>query len=261
MSHAAEEMILLSNVIKAPFTKTDHHNKKVIEIKHCFLPQKEAPTLEDTREHERMIEQAKQEARLIQQEAEQYYHSVKQQILQEQEQWQIEKQQLAKMAQQEGYEAGFLQGKEEAFRQYEQLIHEAKRIVETANEQFYAQMEATDETILLIGLKVAERILGEKLADSEHFLSLVKRAIREAREQSEVKIYVHPCYYEWLVQQKEELKAMFNEPVDLFLYPDEQLQETSCIIETPFGRIDASVDTQLQQIKEQLLERLGEATK
>jgi len=256
-------MILLSNVIKAPFAKTDHHNKKMIEIKQYFLQQPAVSPLEQNEQEEAqmLIDEAKRQAQLIQQEAEHYYHSVKQQILQEQEQWQIERQQLVRAAQQEGYDAGFIQGKEEALRQYEQLIHEAKRIIETANEQFYEQMDAANETILLIGLKVAERIVGEKLTENhEYLLSLVKQAIKEAREQSEVKIYVHPRYYDWLAQQKEELKAMFSEPVDLFLYPDEQLQETGCIIETPFGRIDASVDTQLQQIKEQLLERLEEAT-
>jgi len=255
-------MILLSNVIKAPFTKTDHQNKKMIEIKHYFLKQPDASPLdqEEQEDAQMLIEQAKQEAQLIQQEAEQYYHSVKQQILQEQEQWQIEKQQLAAMAQQEGYEAGFVQGKEEALRQYQGLLHDARRIVETANEQFYEQIEAASETILLIGLKVAERILGEKRTEShEHFLSLVTRAMKEVREQAEVKIYVHPRYYEWLVQQKDELRAIFNQSTDLFIYPDEQLSENGCVIETPFGRIDASVDTQLQQIKQQLLERLEEA--
>lgn len=253
-------MILLSNVIKAPFTKTDPNNKKMIEVKNYFLKQTDAPVPNDERENvQKMIEQAKREAQLIQKEAEQYYHSVKQQILQEQEHWQMEKQQLIAAAQQEGYEAGFAQGKEEALHRYQELINEAKRIVETANGQFYEQIEAANETILLIGLKVAERILGEKLAENgEHFLSLVKRAMKEVREQSEVKIYVHPLYYEMLVQQKDELKAVFNQPTDIFIYPDEQLQENGCMIETPFGRIDASVDTQLQQIKQQLLERLEE---
>jgi flagellar assembly protein FliH len=255
-------MISLSSVIKAPFTKTDHHNKRLIEIKSYFLKQHDLSTAVDMDEHanaQMMIEQAKREAQFIKQEAEEYYQSVKQQLLQEQEHWHTEKQQLASIAQQEGYEAGFTQGKEEALNRYHELINEAQRIVETANEQFYEQIEAAKETIFLIGLKVAERIIGEKLAENnEYFLSLVKRAIKEVREQSEVKIYVHPFYYETLVQQKDELKAVFNQEVDLFIYPDEQLEEKGCMIETPFGRIDASVDTQLQQIKEKLLERIGE---
>ncbi|MBB5323675.1 flagellar assembly protein FliH [Anoxybacillus tepidamans] len=252
----------MSNVIKAPFTKTDHSNKKIIEVKNYFLKQTDFLVPNDIDEQtnaQMMIEQAKREAELIKQEAEQYYHSLKQHISQEQEHWKIEKQQLIATVQQEGYEVGFAQGKEEALHRYDELINEAKRIVETANRQFYEQIEEASETILLIGLKVAERILGEKLMEnSEHFLSLVKRAIKEVREQSEVKVYVHPFYYEMLVQQKDELRAVFNQPTDIFIYPDEQLTENGCVIETPFGRIDASVDTQLQQIKQQLLERLEE---
>ncbi|MBA2873993.1 flagellar assembly protein FliH [Anoxybacillus caldiproteolyticus] len=252
----------MSNVIKAPFTKTDHSRKKLIEIKNYFLKQHDLSATVDMSEHtyaQMTIEQAEREAQFIKQEAEHYYESVKQQLFQERENWNIEKQQLIDMAKEEGYKSGFAQGKEEALNHYRELIHEAQRVVEAANEQFYKQVEAADETILLIGLKVAERIIGEKFAENDvHFLSLVKRAIKEVRDQSEVKIYVHPLYYEMVVQQKDELRSIFNQEVDMFIYPDEQLEENGCMIETPFGRIDASVDTQLQKIKEKLLERLGE---
>ncbi|WP_027408684.1 flagellar assembly protein FliH [Anoxybacteroides tepidamans] len=255
-------MILLSKVIKASFTKTDHGSKKIIEVKNCFQKQAEVSfhvEMDEGASAQNIVEQAEREAKLIKQEAEKYYHSLKQQILQERENWQLEKQQLMLAAQQEGYEAGYTQGKEEGLQSYHECIEEARRVIQAANEQFYEQIESAKETIFLIGLKVAERILGEKISENnEHFLSLVQRAMKEVREQSEVKLYVHPFYYEMVVQQKDELKAVFNQPADIFIYPDEQLAKDGCVIETPFGRIDASVDTQLQQIKEKLLERLKE---
>jgi flagellar assembly protein FliH len=243
-------MILLSNVIKAPFTKTNHSQKKIIELKHYFWQQADAQNSANALEQvdpQALLEQAMREAERLKQEAEQYCHSLKQRILQEQESWQAEKQQL------------IATGKEEALAHYQEFIHEAKHLVETAHRQFYEQIESSQETILHIGLKVAERILGKKLEENDdYFVSLVQRAMKEVREQSEVKLYVHPAYYEAVTQQKDELKAVFSQPVDLFIYPDEQMPEGGCMIETPFGRIDASVDTQLQQLKGKLLERLGE---
>ncbi|REK55226.1 MAG: flagellar assembly protein FliH [Geobacillus sp.] len=251
-------MILLSNVIKAPFTKINRVGKKMIEIKRLDFEQPTAPD-EQRENHEAAVEHAKHEAERIKREAEQYYELIRQQVQQEQEAWQTEKEQLIQSAREEGYKNGFEQGKAEALHHCRELIEQARQITETANAQFYEQINASAETILRIGIKVAERIIGEKLAENhDHFLSLVKRALKEVREQSEVTIYVHPASYETVVRRKEELKALFHHEADVFIHPDEQLEEHGCIIETPFGRIDASVDTQLEQIKEKLFERMKE---
>jgi flagellar assembly protein FliH len=252
-----EEMISLSNVIKAPSLK-NRMGKKTIEIKRFFLEQP-YETEKQPEDYETIMKQVKQEAAQIKQEAEQYYESVRRQVLKAKEEWRIEKEQLVQSAREEGYHAGFEHGRQEALQHYEQLIAEARHITELANAQFYEQINASAETILRIGIKVAERILGETLGkEHDYFLSLVKRVLQEVREQTEVTIYVHPLSYETVAKQKEELKSLFPHEVDLFIHPDDQLQEYGCIIETPFGRIDASVDTQLMQIKEKLAARMKE---
>ncbi|WP_044893770.1 flagellar assembly protein FliH [Bacillus alveayuensis] len=253
-------MISLSKIIKAPFTKNEGNDKRIIEIRNYFSESNQAPEINDDIQPQldvdEILEKAKAEAEKLKREAQLHYEAVQQQILQEKENWHEEKQQLVEMARKEGYEIGLQQGYQDGLAQYHQLIEQAKQIVESAHNEYYQQIEAANETIFLIGLKVAEKILDAHLNEnSEHFVSLVKRAIREVREHSEVKIYIHPAYYDAVVQQKDELKELFHQEVDLFIYPDVQLPEHGCIIESPFGRIDASVDTQLQQIKEKLRER------
>jgi flagellar assembly protein FliH len=253
-------MISLSKIIKAPFTRNDGNDKRVIEIRNYFTAPKQVSEANDDiqpqLDADAILEKAKAEAETLKREAQLYYETVQRQILQEKENWEDEKQQLVEMAKKEGYEIGLQQGHEDGLAQYYQLIKQANQIVEAANNEYYQQIEAANETIFLIGLKVAEKILDAHLNEnSEHFVSLVKRAIREVREHSEVKIYIHPAYYDAVVQQKDELKELFHQEVDLFIYPDVQLPEHGCIIESPFGRIDASVDTQLKQIKEKLRER------
>ncbi|MGG3956062.1 flagellar assembly protein FliH [Bhargavaea massiliensis] len=254
-------MILLSKVIKAPFARTCTEQRAVIQVKKV-LPdmQQEAHEQheEATIQHvQMMIEQAEQQAANIRQEADMYYASVQQQIAEEQRKWEEERNEWINEARQEGYVVGLEQGRQDGLQQYMEAIREAKQIVQSANEQFYHILQSADETILLVACKVAERIIGERLAENkEHFLGLVKQVIKEVREHEEVKIYVHPAYYDVVVRQKEELKALFSQDVHLFIYPDETLAETSCIVESPFGRIDASVDTQLEQLKQQLLERI-----
>jgi flagellar assembly protein FliH len=254
-------MISLSKIIKAPFTRNVGNDKRVIEIRNYFTAPKQVPEtnndIQTQLQAQTILENAKVEAETLKREAQLYYETVQQQIAQEKENWEDEKQQFVEMARKEGYEIGLQQGYQDGLAQYHQLIEQAKQIVESAHNEYYQQIEAANETIFLIGLKVAEKILDVHLSkNDEHLVSLVKRAIREVREHSEVKIYVHPTYYDVVISQKDELKEIFNQEVDLFIYPDAQLSEHGCIIESPFGRIDASIDIQLKQIKEKLRERL-----
>ncbi|WP_339174366.1 flagellar assembly protein FliH [Anoxybacillus sp. FSL W8-1294] len=254
-------MILLSKVIKAPFARTCTEQQAVIQVRKVWSDvqqeEHEQPAETMMQHAQMLIEQAEQQAANIRQEADMYYASVQQQIAEERRKWEEERNEWINEARQEGYAVGLEQGREEGFQQYMEAIREAKKIAQSANEQFYHMLQSADETILLVACKVAERIIGERLAENkEHFLGLVKQVIQEVREHEEVKIYVHPAYYDVVVRQKEELKALFSQDVHLFIYPDETLAETSCIVESPFGRIDASVDTQLEQLKQQLLERI-----
>jgi len=256
-------MILLSKIIKASFLSDKVSDRKIIEIKNFYPNQTEQQESKgdlelQKKQVELILQTAKKEAEAIKQEAKIYYESVQQQILQEKEEWHSEREHLKELARKEGYEIGLQQGKEEGLKQFSQTINHAHEIVETANRDFYKLIEEADETILLIGIKVAERILSERLNENrEQFVPLVKQAIREVREHSEVKICVHPRYYETVVEKRDELRLVFNREIDIFIYPDDQLPENGCVIESSYGRIDAGIDTQLQQLKEKLLERFG----
>jgi flagellar assembly protein FliH len=50
--------------------------------------------------------------------------------------------------------------------------------------------------------------------------------------------------------------AIFPKDTELYIFPDDELEESSCIIESENGRMDASVDSQLQEIKVKLTELL-----
>ena len=81
---------------------------------------------------------------------------------------------------------------------------------------------------------------------------LVKRALKEAKDSHDVQLHVNPNYYEYLLSQKEELLAVFLHETNLFIFPDEELPENRCVIESALVGLDASVDTQLSEIKQKL---------
>jgi flagellar assembly protein FliH len=71
---------------------------------------------------------------------------------------------------------------------------------------------------------------------------------------------VNPSRYSFLLSRKDELIALFPREVDFYIYPDEDLLEEACLIESANGRIDASVDSQLDEIKNKLIDLLESGT-
>ncbi|MFB4475339.1 flagellar assembly protein FliH, partial [Oceanobacillus caeni] len=49
---------------------------------------------------------------------------------------------------------------------------------------------------------------------------------------------------------KQELTQLLENNLKLSIYVKEELDVNACIVEHPFGQIDASIDTQLSQIKQ-----------
>lgn len=60
------------------------------------------------------------------------------------------------------------------------------------------------------------------------------------------------------MNQKEELEQIVRNDDVISIYTDRNLQEHSCIVKHPYGQIDVSIDTQLQQLKIALEEKVME---
>ena len=208
---------------------------------------------EKVRQADTKIEEAKQQS-------EQLLQQVQEDIQHQKDQWEQEKQQLIEETTNQAYKEGHEQGKNDAFREYETLVEEAKGIVVTASEDYQDKIESSEETILQLGIKVAEKILDRKLKeDPSAFMSIVHAVIQEVKEQEQVALYVHPEQYSTVIEQKNELEMIVDHHAELSVYPKKDLQPFQCYVESSFGRVDASIDSQLEELRAKLFDLLREA--
>ena len=160
------------------------------------------------------------------------------------------------------YEDGFAQGYEEGAQKAEAALHadleQANYIVQQAAENAQAYLASQEQVILALAMQAAEHIIGTSLEhNKELFVPVVKRALKEAREMKEIKIYVAPKYYEVLTAKRDELAEIFPPDVPLLLFVIEELEETECYIETDHGRIVVTIDEQLSELRSKLFELLN----
>lgn len=252
-------MTLLSRVIKSKWAIPSFDEQKVISIRKLqsmILEDPSAGMYQNAAMHQEMLSRAEAEAEMIVKEAELKVQSILNQISSEKEAWEQEKTRLMEEASRNGYSKGIIEGKEQGYNEYRELILFAQGVVDASKKDYQQKIISADKTILQIGMRAAGKILGEKLENNEAFLSIVKNVLKEAREYQDVKLHVNPCHYDFLLSRKEELTAILPYENDIYVYPNDELSETACLIESANGRIDAAIDSQLEEMKRKLFELL-----
>ncbi|WP_165769089.1 flagellar assembly protein FliH [Virgibacillus profundi] len=233
-------------------SNTGTHNNKVIQIKPIEVLKKDPiPTEnEGINEIQNELQIAKNELQSLIQQKEKLLNETKKEIEVEKENWSKEKQLYIEKAKEEGHTAGIALGKEESLKQYEELLTKANSITDLVIKDYHSTIEKSENTILNLSIHTAEKIIKEKLeTDPSSFLRIVKAAIKEITDQSVISIYLHPEKYEFVLKQKDELLHILENDTKLSIYMNDELDENSCLIQHPFGQIDAGIDTQLEEIR------------
>jgi len=155
---------------------------------------------------------------------------------------------------QSGYERGFDAGRrEEAARVDAAVARLAATIEELASSRRRLRRQA-EQDVLKLAVAIARRVLHRELqADPEAMLGLVKAALDglDAREVEQVR--VSPQDAPAVRAHLERLRPEFRFEVA----PDTKLERGAAVFETRRGTLDASVDTQLQEIERGLADRIG----
>jgi len=248
-------MILLSRLIKSSWANAEQANEKIISIK--YVNNFQGTDFHADPEYTKIVEQATADAAAIRENAEKEAAALRELLQHEKNNWQSEKNLLMEEAHREGYQSGVDEGRMAGFTEYAEHIEEAKSIIQASKLDYDKYLNSAETEILELSMKVAEKIVQTSISEKEeYFMQLVKKVLKETRDQKEIQLHVNPIHYQYLLSEKEELLSLFPIKPNLFIFPDEAAAENGCIIETANGRIEASVDTQLLMIKQKLLDLL-----
>lgn len=253
-------MTSLSNVFRSYHTVIQDGNKKEISIRNLFMPEqvesKNEITLEAVlAERDRLLQEAK---KLIEQDKlsiELMRQTATEDIASMQATWKDEKASLQQQAYDEGFQVGYEEGHNKVLSDMAESIRSANETTELAYTNGQKYLESQERVILELAIRTAERIMDLTLqSDPESYLSLVKRALKEAREMKEIKLYVSLDYFELVSENRAELASIFPPDVPFFIFVNENFNATDCHIETNHGRIVVNIDDQLNEIREKLVE-------
>lgn len=213
----------------------------------------EASNLVDSAKDEaaEIIQKAKAEAEVIIRQSEEKKLTVDNEIEALKKQ---AEQQAHEHGHEQGYKDGIAQAQEEIQAKAKDLICTLNSIINEAAEKRSTAIEKQEEDLLKLSLYIAEKIVRREIqTDPSWLLPVIKSALNSISNVDTVTIRVSPKDYQSLCEA-ESFVDVFDGIITW--ENDQSLEDSTCIIETEYGSIDASLETRLAKISSKLMEQI-----
>lgn len=137
---------------------------------------------------------------------------------------------------------GQAEGRQEAqLEQAERMIEQVARAVD-----YFAKVE--QRTVDLV-MQSVQRVIGD-FGDRARVVAVVKGALAVVRNQKQVTLRVAPAQVPAVHEAQNELLAAYPGVGYLDVVPDARLAADACILETEIGIVEASIEGQLQALRQ-----------
>lgn len=208
--------------------------------------------LKDAQEFaERQIREASEEAERLLMEAQQQIEA-----------WWAEKRlqddDLVETLKMEGYNQGYAEGSAKAELEMKEIMErasiQAKELLQLAHQTKEDLIQEAEPFLVELSCSIAEKILDHQLSiEPEYTLELIRKNLARKREKGIISLCVAPEQFEFVNAAREELGLSIDSQAELQILPDSTVKDRGCVIRSSFGSVDARIDTQLSEIKKELV--------
>lgn len=154
----------------------------------------------------------------------------------------------------EGYGNGITTAKQE----YEELINEAEDIKEQAGAEYKKILDSIETDTVNTILEIAKKVISQELKCKENILLLVRDAFEKCSKDHKAVLKLSGQDYDYINENKDELISMLERSEEIEIKKDLSLKDGGCVIDTPYGSIDASANTKLDKIENDFKSILAE---
>ena len=168
-----------------------------------------------------------------------------------------EAQSIKQQAKEEGYQAGYEEGSNNALQEYESRNRELdERISQFENEMNVKRDELVKETTNRMVdwlIQMIPHITGVFVEGSYNvLLYMINNAMRDLDNSRHFVIKVSPEDYNDIIEKKDDIYGSLNPGIDMEIFEDSKLEKLQCMIETDNGIVDISLDAQLDNLTKAL---------
>jgi len=164
-------------------------------------------------------------------------------------------------AREESFQAGFEEGKENAWIEANQRIKDISgkfsSMIKSLKSQYDQALEDMSQPLLKFAGKIAEKILGRELRYedeyNEFFIKQIRQFFNEVMDQNKITIYVNPKQMEW-VSKPDVLKEINLPPkANIRFVENSTLNPGECLLETENCIVEGVLARELDNIERGIL--------
>jgi flagellar assembly protein FliH len=164
-------------------------------------------------------------------------------------------------AQREGYESGYAHGHQQGLDDARQEVEQYKAALRTEIDTMLRAVEAeriarwqtSEAEITELVLEIAQKVLKDECAvNREAAVSVVKHCLRRVTDTEQVRVRVSAADLPTLRGIRDELTTMLDGLHHLEIVEDRRVQPGGAVVDSRAGSIDARIDTQFEDIAQQV---------
>ena len=136
---------------------------------------------------------------------------------------------------------------------YQEGLRELTRALATARDEYTRVMEESEEDMLELAVRMAERIVRRRIELEPATSAEITRGCLElVRDRQQITVFANPEDIPTLEQWRESLVEVVEARL-IHFEPDPGVGRGGCMIETEAGRVDARLEVQLESFKRALM--------
>ncbi|MDI3507948.1 MAG: flagellar assembly protein FliH [Clostridiales bacterium] len=166
-------------------------------------------------------------------------------------------QQIFESARKDGYDRGYNDGYKDGLQagrsQYDDMIAQAQHMVDAAQKEKDKAMRDAEGELVELAISIAKEVLEHEIStDRDTIVYLAKKALKRCYYGDGITIRVRDEDYGTLIEHLNEFTSAKGENMNITILKDAAIDEGTCLIDTPTGAIDASINTQMDIIAAKL---------
>jgi len=153
----------------------------------------------------------------------------------------------------EAKNSGYKEGMDTAIREGDAIIAAAKKLRDDAAADKQEMEDRMEPDMVNLIISITEKLLGDTVnLNPAIIVNLIKQGLASTSITGDVAIYVSQHDYDTVMERRDEILTQADGSVRLEVKKDLSLNPMDCVIETPFGHIDCSLDQQYESLRQNL---------
>jgi len=165
----------------------------------------------------------------------------------------IEFQQTLEQQYLKGFQEGKKQGFQEATANLQPSIEQLENLLSSLQESIPEIISQSEEVLLQLVFSMVRRIIPTLSEHQEQLIThTLKNILREAQLEGKIKILINPADMQTVQEMREQFRKQLPDISDIFIVEDSTISRGGCLIETGLGKLDGRIETQLNELENQL---------